>query len=86
MAGRRKSCARTTKPPRPSAPRSARPPLQAVQAATIRAAELMRVEQDVGSIVVGKFADLIAVTGDPLKHIETLENVQAVIKGGALQP
>ncbi len=61
-------------------------PLQAIQAATTRAAELMRVEADVGSIAVGKYADLIAVNGDPLEHIETLESVQAVIKGGVLQP
>jgi imidazolonepropionase-like amidohydrolase len=61
-------------------------PLQAIQAATIRAAELMRVENDVGSVAVGKYADLIAVSEDPIEHIETLENVKAVIKGGALVP
>jgi imidazolonepropionase-like amidohydrolase len=61
-------------------------PLQAIQAATLRAAELMRVENEVGSVAVGKFADLIAVNGDPLEHIETLEDVKAVIKGGALVP
>ena len=61
-------------------------PLQAIQAATIRAAELMRTENEVGSITVGKFADLVAVAADPLDHIETLEDVKAVIKGGVLVP
>jgi imidazolonepropionase-like amidohydrolase len=46
----------------------------------------MRVENDVGSVAVGKYADLIAVSEDPIEHIETLENVKAVIKGGALVP
>ena len=46
----------------------------------------MHVEQDVGSLAVGKFADLIAVSGDLLERIETLESVQAVIKGGVLVP
>lgn len=59
-------------------------PLQAIRAATIDAAKVMMREQDVGSITVGKFGDLIAVAGDPLKNVRTLETMAGVIKGGTL--
>ena len=59
-------------------------PLQAIQAATSNAAQALGREKDVGAIAVGRYADMIAVDGDPLKDIRELETVDAVIKGGAL--
>ena len=59
-------------------------PMQAIQAATINAAQLLRHEKDLGSIAPGKWADLVAVKGDPLKNIRILEHVAAVMKGGEL--
>jgi imidazolonepropionase-like amidohydrolase len=59
-------------------------PIQAIQSATIEAARLMRKDGDVGSIAIGRFADLVAVKGDPLADIRLLEKVEVVMKGGAL--
>jgi imidazolonepropionase-like amidohydrolase len=59
-------------------------PMQAIQAATVEPARLMRWEADVGAVAPGRFADLIAVEGDPIADISVLERVQAVIKGGEL--
>ncbi len=59
-------------------------PMQAIQSATIEAAKVMRKEDQIGSIATGKFADLIAVKGDPLSDIRVLEKVEAVMKGGQL--
>jgi imidazolonepropionase-like amidohydrolase len=59
-------------------------PLQAIQASTIRSAELVKMEKVVGSIEVGKYADLIAVDGNPLENINLLENVSFVMKGGTV--
>jgi imidazolonepropionase-like amidohydrolase len=61
-------------------------PMQAMQSATIEAARLMRADADIGSITEGRFADLVAVRGDPLKDIRLLEQVTFVMKGGTLQP
>ena len=57
-------------------------PAAAIQAATTRAAELMGWSERVGSIAPGKFADIIAVSGDPLADITELERVKFVMKGG----
>ena len=57
-------------------------PLQAILAATTEAAKLMRWEDQVGSIEPGKFADLVAVEGDPLSDITELERIKFVMKGG----
>ncbi|MCM3871189.1 MAG: amidohydrolase family protein [Pyrinomonadaceae bacterium] len=57
-------------------------PLQAIQSATIVAADLLERPNDLGAIEVGKFADLIAVSGDPLRDITELERVRFVMKGG----
>lgn len=57
-------------------------PVQAIQAATIGAAELMGWQDRIGSIEAGKFADLVAVQGDPLADITELERVKVVMKGG----
>lgn len=59
-------------------------PMQAIQSATAVAAELLRWEKDVGAIAPGRYADLIAVSGDPLADIRVLEKVDAVMKGGEL--
>lgn len=56
-------------------------PMQAIQAATYNAFDLLGWKK-VGSIAPGKYADLIAVTNDPLADITTLEHVQFVMKGG----
>jgi imidazolonepropionase-like amidohydrolase len=55
---------------------------QALRAATADAAELMGWQDRVGSIEKGKYADLIAVSGDPLSDIKELEHVKFVMKGG----
>jgi imidazolonepropionase-like amidohydrolase len=57
-------------------------PMQAIQAATSNAADLLGHANELGSIKVGKYADLIAVSGDPLKDISLLERVEFVMKEG----
>ena len=57
-------------------------PMQAIQAATSNAADLLGHSTEFGSIKPGKYADIIAVTGDPLTDIRLLENVQFVMKDG----
>lgn len=57
-------------------------PLQAIRAATIEAARLMGWQDRIGSIEAGKFADLVAVQGDPTADITELERVKFVMKGG----
>ena len=59
-------------------------PMQAIQAATSNAADLLGHSSEVGSIKPGKYADIIAVTGDPLADIRLLENVQFVMKDGKM--
>ena len=59
-------------------------PMQAIQAATVNAADLLGWADRVGAIEPGKFADLIAVTGDPLQDVTVLEHVGFVMKGGAV--
>jgi imidazolonepropionase-like amidohydrolase len=56
--------------------------MQSIQAATSNAADLLGHASEIGSIKQGKFADLVAVTGDPLKDISVLENVEFVMKDG----
>ena len=59
-------------------------PMQAIQSATIRAAELLGKEGELGSIAPGQFADMVAVAGDPLTDIRVLENIAHVMKGGEI--
>ncbi|MBV9670110.1 MAG: amidohydrolase family protein [Acidobacteriales bacterium] len=59
-------------------------PAQAIQAATFNAADLIGRSNDVGELSPGHFADLIAVSEDPLAHVEALEHVSLVMKGGDL--
>jgi len=57
-------------------------PMQAIQSATVNAADLLGWSDQVGSLEPGRFADLIAVEGNPLKDVTTLEHVKFVMKGG----
>lgn len=57
-------------------------PAGAIRAATSSAADLIDRAQDVGTLEAGKYADLIAVTANPLDHVEALEHVAFVMKGG----
>lgn len=59
-------------------------PLDAIQAATIHAADLLGWSDQVGTLEKGRYADLIAVDGDPLTDVKVLENVRFVMKGGAV--
>jgi len=57
-------------------------PLAAIQSATINAADLVRWSERVGILEAGRWADIIAVDGDPLQDVTTLERVKFVMKGG----
>ena len=57
-------------------------PLQAIQTATIHGADLLGWSSKIGTLEAGKWADLIAVEGDPLKDVTTLQQVKFVMKGG----
>ena len=58
------------------------PEMKTIISATIEAAKLLRIEDKLGSIEVGKIADIIAVSGDPIKDITSMENVVFVMKEG----
>jgi imidazolonepropionase-like amidohydrolase len=57
-------------------------PMQAIQAATVNAADALNRTSDVGAIQAGRYGDLIAVSADPLADITALEHVDFVMKGG----
>jgi imidazolonepropionase-like amidohydrolase len=57
-------------------------PMQAIQSATTVAAELLQAEKDMGAIEPGRFADIVAVSGNPLEKIDELEHVKFVMQGG----
>jgi imidazolonepropionase-like amidohydrolase len=59
-------------------------PVEAIRTATVNAADLLGWSDRVGSIEIGKYADLVAVDGDPLADISTLQKVKFVMKGGTL--
>ena len=59
-------------------------PMQAIQSATISAADLLERSSDFGVIEPGQFADIVAVAGDPLRDITELERVRFVMKGGTI--
>jgi imidazolonepropionase-like amidohydrolase len=59
-------------------------PGQAIESATRVAAELLGREADFGTVEPGRFADVIAVDGDPLKDITELERVRFVMKAGVV--
>jgi imidazolonepropionase-like amidohydrolase len=58
------------------------PPMEAIKAATTSAADLLGIADKTGSISTGKFADIIAVDGDPLSDIKVMKNVSFVMKEG----
>jgi imidazolonepropionase-like amidohydrolase len=58
------------------------PPMFAIQAATTHAAQLLRHDKDVGSIEPGKYADVVAVPGNPLDDIKLMQKVDFVMKAG----
>ena len=58
------------------------PPMEAIYAATRNAAQLIGTPNDIGSVQAGRYADIIAVDGDPLGDITELQRVQFVMKGG----
>ena len=57
-------------------------PLQALRAATIEPATLLKVSDSLGSVTIGKLADLIAIRENPLSDISALRSVRLVIKNG----
>lgn len=59
-------------------------PLEALRMATINGAHLVGIEREVGSLSVGKLADLIVLNADPLEHIENTANIKYVMKSGRL--
>jgi imidazolonepropionase-like amidohydrolase len=60
------------------------PPLFAIQAATVHASELLKHDKDLGSVTAGKFADVVAVAGNPLDNISLLKQVNFVMKEGVV--
>ena len=59
-------------------------PMQAIQAATIEAAKLLKADDRLGSLEAGKLADLVAVKGDPVKNISLLKKIGFVMKEGVV--
>ena len=57
-------------------------PVQAIQVATLNGATYLGQQDHIGSIAVGKQADLVLIKGDPSKKIEEIENVETVFKDG----
>lgn len=59
-------------------------PLQAIQTATVHASKLLDRADSIGAVEAGKYADLIAVEGDPIKDVTELERIKFVMKGGVV--
>lgn len=57
-------------------------PMDAIQSATSRPAEMLDMEGKIGVIAPGAYADIVAVSGDPLRDIKVLQNMQFVMKDG----
>ncbi len=57
---------------------------EAIRAATVVTSEHVQMSKDIGTLETGKCADVVAVTADPLKNIRELEDVDFVMKGGAV--
>jgi imidazolonepropionase-like amidohydrolase len=60
------------------------PPMEALKAATVNAADLLQMSQTIGTIEAGKAADIIAVDKDPTREIRTLERMRFVMRGGVV--
>ncbi len=61
------------------------PEIEAIQAATLNAADLLNIKDILGSIAQGKYADIVAVKGDPLKDISILQSINFVMKNGIVE-
>jgi imidazolonepropionase-like amidohydrolase len=59
-------------------------PMEAIRAATSRAAELLNEKGELGVVAPGAYADIIAVSGNPVKNVKELANVKFVMKGGSV--
>src|SRR5438094_5426202 len=59
-------------------------PLEAIQAATVNAADLLGWADKIGALETGHYADVIAVSGDPASDVHVLESVKFVMKGGTV--
>jgi imidazolonepropionase-like amidohydrolase len=59
-------------------------PMQAIQTATRNAADMLDMSDRIGTLEVGKLADIVAVPGDPLADITTMERVAFVMKDGTV--
>jgi len=59
-------------------------PIDAIKAATAKAAELLDVKGELGVIAPGAYADIVAVSGDPLTNMDALKEVNFVMKDGAV--
>jgi imidazolonepropionase-like amidohydrolase len=59
-------------------------PMDAIKSATSRAAELLDMEGQLGVVAPGAYADIVALSGDPLRDVQVLENVQFVMKDGSV--
>ena len=57
-------------------------PAEALRSATVRAAQLLDIEDDAGTLEAGKWADIIAVEGNPLEQVELLTDVRFGMKAG----
>jgi imidazolonepropionase-like amidohydrolase len=60
------------------------PAMEAIQAATMEAAKLLRIDDRLGSVEKGKIADLVAVDGDPLANVSLLKEIRFVMKDGVI--
>ena len=60
------------------------PMMEAIQSATMETAKLLRIEEDLGSLEVGKIADIIAIDGNPLDNPADMKNVVFVMKEGKI--
>jgi imidazolonepropionase-like amidohydrolase len=60
------------------------PPMEAIQSATMAAADLIDRTDDLGSLTPGKIADVVAVQGNPLEDIARMEHVMFVMKAGTI--
>ena len=58
--------------------------MQAIRTATVTASELLGWSDKIGTVEAGKWADIVAVSGDPLKDVTELERVGFVMKGGVV--
>jgi imidazolonepropionase-like amidohydrolase len=58
--------------------------MEAIQAGTMNGAKLLGWDKNLGSLTVGKWADVVAVSGDPLKDIHAMEKVVFVMKNGVV--